>query len=153
MMSKVEQLLSLIQQIADERSFFFDKKEPGIGNKDTNEFVAELNRRAHVLFGTDYAEQKICGDTNHAVDYYFQDESTIVEVALTLRTPNSEFEKDILKALMAQENYPVDRLVLIGKPGAVQKCSMPSRTSIIDWAKRTHNLQIDVYDIQNNHGS
>jgi len=42
-MSKVKQLFSIIQQIADECPNFFERKGAGIGNKDTNAFVAELN--------------------------------------------------------------------------------------------------------------
>lgn len=151
--TKTRKLLEMIQVLADETAEFFVRKGQGKGNISTNIFVRELNHRAKVAFGQDYSEQKICGDTNHAVDYYFEDEATIVEVALSLWTPNSEFEKDILKALMAQESYPVQRLVLIGKKGSVMKCSMPSRKSIINWAERTHNLKIDVYDIENSYGS
>lgn len=150
-MSKVERLLRIIQEIADERPNFFVRKGQGTGNVDTNRFVAELRRRARIEFGADYSEKKICGDTNHAVDYYFHDEATIVEVALSLWTPNSEFEKDVLKALMAQEQYPVKRLILIGKPGSVAKCNSPSRKSIIDWVQRTHDLQVKVHEILNHH--
>jgi hypothetical protein len=150
--TKVDMLLKMIQQIADDHPNFFVRKGQGVGNLDTNLFVTELNKRALEEFGVDHSEKKICGETNHAVDYYFQDEAAIVEVALSLWTPNSEFEKDILKALMAQEHYPVKRLVLIGKPGSVEKCKSPSRKSIIDWARRTHSLNIEVHDILNNHG-
>ena len=150
---KTSDLLVLIQRLADERPLFFERKGQGSGNRDTNDFVAELRKRATAKFGEDYSEQKICGDSNHAVDYYFEDEATIVEVALSLWTPNSEFEKDILKALMAQAHYPVNRLILIGKQGSCAKCAMPGRVSIINWAKQMHDLKIDVYDIENNHGS
>lgn len=149
--TKTEKLREIIQRLADKKPQFFARKGAGKGNIDTNAFVADLNKRAIDVFGKDYSEQTICGDSNHAVDYYFEDEATIVEVALSLWTSNSEFEKDILKALMAQENYPVDRLVLIGKQGSVAKCASPSRASIIDWAGRSHQLTIDVYDIENNH--
>src|SRR5258708_2625052 len=114
--TKVDTLRKIVQAVADERARFFEIKGQGAGNYETNEFIARVRDRATGAFGQDFSEQRICGDSHHAVDFYFPDEATIVEIALGLRYPNSEFEKDVLKALMAQEHYPVERLVLIGKP-------------------------------------
>ncbi|MDP9194380.1 MAG: hypothetical protein M3P06_22000 [Acidobacteriota bacterium] len=72
----------------------------GDGGVQWTSCVAELRR----LFGTDLAEQTICGTNKFCVDYYFRDEATIVEVAMSLRNPTSEFERDILKAIMAQDD-------------------------------------------------
>ena len=44
------------------------------------------------------SERRLCGDTSFAADFFFQDDATIVEIALGLINPASEFEKDILKA-------------------------------------------------------
>ncbi len=149
--SKVDILLEIVQDIADGYPDFFTVKGPGLGNRDTNAFLKEVRNRANNAFGQDFSEQQICGDSDHAVDFYFEDEATIVEIALGLKNPNSEFEKDILKALLAQELYPVKRLALIGKPGARNACERPGRTAFQRWASQHHGLAIDVYDIQNNH--
>jgi hypothetical protein len=150
--TRADMLLKMIQQLADEHPEFFDTKGPGKGDHATNRFMAEIRQRAENTFGQDFSEQKMCGDTGHKVDFYFPDEATIVEIALSLRNPTTEFEKDILKALLAQEVHPVERLVLIGKPGAVRNCTRPGRQAFIDWARRTHSLNIEVHDILNNHG-
>ena len=149
--TKVESLQEIIQLVANERPIFFDIKGQGAGNLDTNGFIVEVRQRAQQKFGNDYSEKPICGTNGSKVDFYFEDEATVVEIALGLGSPNSEYEKDILKALLAQENYPVQRLVLIGKPGAYKQCSQPGRKAIRDWAFRQHNLIVDIYDIQNNH--
>lgn len=149
--TKVVVLREIIQLVANERPVFFGIKGEGTGNLDTNSFIAEVRHRAKNAFGKDFSEQRICGKTGSAVDFYFEDEATIVEIALGLGSPNSEYEKDIMKALLAQEAYPVERLVLIGKPGACKKCTQPGRTAIRDWAFRHHKLTVDVYDIDNNH--
>jgi hypothetical protein len=150
--TKVELLREIAQAVADERPAFFEVKGAGLGNKDSNEFMNEVRRRALTTFGVDYAEKRICGSTAHAVDFYFQDDATIVEIALTLKNPAPEFEKDILKALMAQaENYPVTSLVFISKPGAIKKCSSPGRSAIRQWALKHHNLTIEIHEINNIH--
>ncbi len=150
--TQVELLKEIIQATANERPTFFEIKGAGAGDKDSNAFMAEVRRRALNLFGVDYAEKKICGDSAHAVDFYFQEDATIVEIALTLRNPNTEFEKDILKALMAQEeNYPVKKLVFISKPGAVKACNRPGRRAMCRWALSNHNLTIEIVEIENIH--
>ncbi|CAG1001122.1 MAG: hypothetical protein IAE83_21615 [Anaerolinea sp.] len=149
--TKVETLREIIQSVADERPDFFKIKGEGAGNLDTNNFIAEVRQRAKRVFGKDFSERRICGETASAVDFYFEDEATIVEIALGLGLPNSEYEKDILKALLAQETYAVERLVLVGKPGALKQCAQPGRTAIRGWAFRHHKLIVDVYEIINNH--
>jgi hypothetical protein len=149
--SKVDALRDLIQQLADERPEFFDTKGQGPGNLDTNSFMVELRCRAKIAFGHDFAERHLAKAQSSAVDFYFDDEATIVEIALGLKNPNTEYEKDIFKALLAQECVSVNRLVLIGKPGACKTCTQPGRTAIREWAMRQHNLTVEVYDNKNNH--
>lgn len=151
--SKVIRLLEIVQQAANDRPALFDVKGAGSGDLDTNAFMADVRDRAIKVLGDDFSEKRICGDSHLAVDFYIPAEATIVEIALGLKHPNSEFEKDILKALMAQQEQNwVNRLVLIGKPGAVKQCSQPGRRAFMDWAKDKHNVVIDVYDIKNNVG-
>lgn len=149
--TKVDTLLAIIQQVANERPTFFHVKGEGAGDRDTNDFMREVRRRALAVFGQDCSEKRICGSNNSAVDFYFEDEATIVEIALGLRLPMSEYEKDIFKALMAQETVPVTRLVMIGKAGASLTCARPGRLAVREWAKRHHGLTVDVYDIENIH--
>jgi hypothetical protein len=146
--TRAERLLELAQEVANERPILFVSKGLGVGDKDTNAFVSELRRRAAEAFGKDHAEQTICGASGLRVDYYFPEAATIVEVAFLLKNSPSEFEKDVLKAILAQESgQPANQLVFIAKPGAVKRCSAPDRRSIIEWAARAHNLTISVYEI------
>ena len=102
-------------------------------------------------FGQDaahFSEQAICGANGLKPDFYFREEETIVEVALGLPNPSSEFEKDILKAIMAQElGMPVRLLFFISRAGASKKCSQPGRTAMREWALRNHNLAIEIHDL------
>ncbi len=146
--NKAETIRELAQQVASETEGFFVVNGPSVGDKLTNGFMAQLRARATATFGHDYAEQRICGTNKLAVDYYFPDEGTIVEIALSLRNANSEFERDILKALMAQEAaHRVERLVFISRPGALKQHSSPSSQAIFAWAQRSHQLHIEVHDL------
>jgi hypothetical protein len=142
------QLLVLAREIASETPDFQLVRGPGAGDVANHEFMRQLRKRALALFGTDYSEKKLCGDNSLAVDFYFPEEQTAVEIALGLPNPASEFEKDVLKAIMAQEyECPVHRLFFISRPGAVKKCSQPGRTAVRNWAEKKHGLLIEVHEL------
>ena len=146
--ARSQTLFRLANDLALATPDFFEKKGPGKGNYATNDFVFELSRKARETFGEDCSEKNICGRNSLAVDYYFPDEQTIVEIAFGLRNPNSEFEKDVLKAVMAlDEGNRVSKLVFISKPGAQKKCEQPGRRAVIDWLRSAHGIQVSVHDL------
>lgn len=145
---KALQLLDLAKEIASADADFQAPLGPGDGDRRTAKFMEALRDRAVASFGVDYSEKKICGQTSLAVDFYFPDEMTIVEVALGLPNPASEFEKDILKAIMAQEDGTrVRRLFFISRPGAAKKCAQPGRSAFSQWALSKHDLAVEVHDL------
>lgn len=145
---KVTRLLALARQIASADTAFHSVLGPGDGDRRTQKFMLELRKHAQHEFGIDYAECKVCGETSLAVDFYFPDEETIVEVALGLPNPGSEFEKDVLKAIMAQElGNKVRRLVFISRPGSVKKCAQPGRRAVIRWAHSKHKLEVEILEL------
>lgn len=148
MEGNLEILLQEAQNIMNSIPNFFRKNGPGEGNLITNDFMNKIRERMLLNSSEDYSEKKICNDNKFAVDFYFPKESTIVEIALGLRSPNSEYEKDILKAIIAKENgLPVNRLIFISKIGAKKKCNQPARKNLKDWLKRCHNIQIDIWEL------
>jgi len=146
--TKAEHIVLITQQLADERPGFFAIKGAGAGDRDTNAFMVELRRRAVAALATDYSERSICGSNKLTVDFYIPDERTVIEVALSLRNPGSEFERDILKALMAAEaGNAVDTLLLISKPGGRKRTDQPGARAIIDWVQAQHGLRVIVHDL------
>ena len=144
---KVTWLLALARQIASVDTGFHSVLGPGDGDRRTQKFMLELRRHALHEFGSDYAERKVCGETSLAVDFYFPEEETIVEVALGLPNPGSEFEKDVLKAIMAQElGNKVRRLVLSRGLGAQRLCTTGTqgRDSV---GGLKHKLQVEVLEL------
>src|SRR5258708_21221186 len=95
-------LLALAREIASASPKFHAVLWPGVGDRATHALMRQLRERAVDAFGKDCSEWKVCDEASLAVDFYFSEEGTIVEVALGLPNPASEFEKDILKAIMAQ---------------------------------------------------
>ena len=127
---------------------FLNANGHGKGNKVTNSFMNQLRERMFDLLKEDCSEKKICEDNELAVDYYFKDESTIVEIALGLKKPNSEYEKDVLKAIIAQENgLSVSRLIFIAKSGAKKKCNQPARNRIKEWLKENYKIELEVWEL------
>jgi hypothetical protein len=141
-------LVAMAREIASSRPDFQAVLGPGAGDHATGSFMAELRQRAADAFGEDCSEKKICGENSLAVDFYFEEEGTIVEVALGLPNPSTEFEKDILKAIMAQDcGNSVRRLVFVSRPGAEKKCNQPGRSAVRKWAYSKHGLLIEVNDL------
>ena len=150
-MQKHEQLFELAQKLVDERESFLARKMPGAGNLDTNSFMNELRSRAKATFGVDYAEAKLCEGTKFAVDYYFPEEATVVEIALSLRNSGNEFERDLFKVILAQEaGNSVKKLVFISKPGAKDRCGMGSTKAIKNWFERARATQIEIREFVGN---
>lgn len=145
---KPAHLLMLPRDIASASADFQKVRGPGAGDHATQRFMRHLRDRAREAFGVDYSERKLCGETSLAVDFYFPDEATIVEVALGLPNPASEFEKDILKALMARDfGHGVRRLFFISRAGAIKKCSQPGRSAVKQWASAKHQLVVEVHEL------
>jgi len=148
MAAKAEALLALAVQLAKDTQGFFSKRGPGLGNKVTEDFMRALRKSAEKEFEADYSEVRISQEANTRFDFYFADEATVVEVALGLSNPNSEFEKDILKALLAREaGKSVRRLVFIAKQGAEKRHSQASSAEIIRLVRQQFGIDIEVTDI------
>ena len=147
-MKQVDRLFEIAQQLASNDPVFFRVKGPGVGNRSTNLFMQSLRAQVQEEFGPRLAERKLSGDSELRVDFYLEKEATIVEVALGLKKPNSEFEKDIMKALMAKdEGHAVKRIVFISKPGGEKKCNQPGRRDIIQWVEAKHQITVQVRDL------
>jgi hypothetical protein len=99
-------------------------------------------------FCRDYSEKKVCGQTGYSFDFYIGEEETVVEISLGLNNPNSEFERDILKCLLAQEaGTRIKKLVFICKaPGRAQK-DWRGPAAIIEFMMRRFQIEVSVMPI------
>ena len=148
-MNKASELIKIAQDLASDTPEFHSIKGPGKGDHATKDFMRTMREIAHNAFGQDYAEKKISGDTNFAVDFWFPDEMTIVEFALTLRNSSSEFHKDIFKALLAVDSgKEVQKLVFISKPGAIKRHNEPASKAIRDWLNKKYGIKTTIIELE-----
>jgi hypothetical protein len=148
MQNHVDTLAGLASALAARTPDFQAVKGAGEGDHATNSFMRHLRADAEAALRADFSEKKICGNNSFAADFYFPAEGAIVEVALGLHNPASEFEKDILKAFMARESgHLVRRLVFIARAGAAKKCAQPGRSAVIAWARAKHDLAIEIREL------
>jgi hypothetical protein len=148
-MNKTFELIKIAQNLASNTPAFHSIKGPGIGDHATKAFMLAIQKLAHDAFGYDYSEKKISRPTNFAVDFYFPDEMTVVEFALTLRNSSSEFHKDIFKVLLAVDSgEEVNKLVFISKPGAIKRHSEPASKAITNWLKKKYEIEIKIIELK-----
>lgn len=148
MVTKAERLLLMAQEIVEATPGFFTVVGEGAGNVRANAFMSQLRSKAKNSFGIDHSEAKICGNNKFSVDFYFPDEETAVEIAGMLSAPNSEYEKDIFKCLLAQERGATIRhLVFIAKPGASRVQEQAGRAAIAQFVLQKFGLQIKVEEL------
>lgn len=153
-MTKTDEIVRLAQEVAADSPAFFKVQRPGAGNRETNAFMAELHGRVVSAIGPGYEERRICGTNKLAVDFYVPEEEVIVEVALGLKNPNSEFERDVLKAVLAQDNgHAVERLVFVCKPGGALRTGRAGAMAITSWVEQHHRITVEVRELQERPGN
>jgi hypothetical protein len=144
-----ERLCVLAQRIAEGMPDFFNTKGPGKGDHATAEFVRLLRQAARRMFGTDFSEKPACTSVGFRFDFFFPVEGVAVEFAFGLHNPNSEFERDIFKCLLAiDDGCPVKKLMLIGKPGALGRLNARAPKSINSFAKKRFGLVVEIFELQ-----
>lgn len=144
-----DQLCIIAQEIADCVPGFFEKKGPGAGDRATADYVRSLQCAAKEFFGLDLSEKKVCKSAGFKFDYCFPEERVAVEFAFGLHNPISEFERDVLKCLLAiDDGCPVERLILMGKPGAIARLSAPAPLAITRFVRKRFGLVVEVMELR-----
>ena len=147
-MSKTQQIIDVARKIAKKTRGFNIPKRQGEGNIATNRFMAKLRERVEHRLGFNYSEKRFSDDIDSKVDFYIPEEKTIIEIALSLRNPSSEFHKDILKALLAKDNgWEVNRLVFVAKPDAEKNHDRPLSQKIKEWLEEHHSITVEIEEL------
>lgn len=153
-LAKSEHLLLLAQGIAEQTSRFFEKKGPGAGDHAAGAFVHALRQLAKDVFGADYSEKVVCKAAGFRFDFFFADEETAVEFAFGLHNPNSEFERDILKCILAiEDGCKVRKLILVGKPGAIARLGAPAPKAIVALVGKRFDLAVEILELRSSQHS
>lgn len=150
-MALTEDLLRLIHETAATIPTFDHRLGPGAdkGNGATKQFVLQVNEIVRSRWPSEVAiKQSAIPNAELDFDFYIPSEETALEIALSIRNPVSEYEKDIFKALLARDHgLPITRLVLVGKNDSVKTRSIPGSKAIRDWAQSKTGLIVEVLEI------
>jgi hypothetical protein len=150
-MAIIDELLRVIHDTAAAIPTFDHRLGPGAekGNGATAQYVRQVNEIVRSRWPAEVIiNQPAIPKAGLDFDFYVPSEQTAVEIALSIRNPVSEFEKDVFKALMAGEHgLPVKRLILVGKNGSVKIRNMPGSRAIMEWAQNKGGLTVEVHEI------
>ena len=145
----VSRLFMAAQRIAEQTPDFFKVKGPGVGDHASLVFMVALRKISRDMFGAKcLSEHRVCKGAAFAVDFYFPDEAIVVEVALSLDKPISEYERDIFKCLLARDKgCAVRRLLFIAKPGGYRKNNAPGPQAIARFVREKFELEIEILEL------
>jgi hypothetical protein len=150
-MSIADEIFDLAQSLAAEIPGFERRRGPGreAGDGMTQSFIRALDEQVSRRWPAAVDLQRsVANGVGYTFDYFIESEHTAVEIALSLRNPLSEFEKDVFKAILAKEaGLAVRRLVLIGRKGAEDRLKAPGPKAIISWLAQHRGIEVLVKDL------
>jgi hypothetical protein len=94
------------------------------------------------------ANQFLSKANRQSVDFWIEDEQTILEVEYSLWSSDPLLEREVFKALLAKDaGKDVRHLILIGDPGSVRRWQTPTPQSVIDWVRRVHQIRVLIWEL------
>jgi hypothetical protein len=146
-----DQLFEIAQQIASRTPNFQECIGPGkeAGNGVTTAFLRSVDTAVADNWPTQVRLQEPAAPgVKYSFDYFIPAESTAVEIALSLRNFVTEFEKDIFKAILANEaDKGITKLILIGKAGSVKRQNGTGPNAIKRWVQQNCGIKIEVREL------
>ena len=147
-MSKAERIFQLAQEGADAYRMF-KARRAGAGAPYVNEVINHLKFLVVQEFGTGVVNQFLSKENRQSVDFWLEDEQTIMEMEFDIFSSPPVLEKEIFKALLAKDaGKDVRHLILVGDPGSVLLLQAPTPVSIIDWVERRHQIRVQIRELK-----
>lgn len=134
-MTDLATLHKLADDLARKDRRFNVKKGPGRGDRATARYMAKLNKAAKRRMGKGVRiEKPVMKGTRLTFDFFLPRERTAVEVSLHRYV--SEFEKDLLKALLAKHGgTPIRKLVFFTRVEGQKFRESPSARAGMQYLK------------------
>lgn len=147
-MSKARRVAEIAQAVALDLHVF-EPRGQGLGNRVTNEAMRDINRQVEREFGASVVEVALVDSSKQTVDFYFEDEATIVEIEFGLSNPYPCLEKDAFKAIIARDaGKKVEKLVFIGDPGSEKRLAAAAPRTIAGWLAKHRGIAIEVIELR-----
>jgi hypothetical protein len=147
-MTKAEHIFHLAQEDAD-AYHMFALRRAGAAAPFVNEVINHLKFLVSQKFDAGIVNQSLNEPSRQTVDFWLEDEHTIMEVEFNILSSPPVLEKEIFKTLLAKDaGKDVRHLILIGDPGSVQLLQAPTAAAIINWAQRHHQIRVQVWELK-----
>ncbi len=147
-MTKAERIFKLAQEGADAYRMF-KARRAGAGTPYVNEVINHLKFLVAQEFGTGAVNQFLSKENRQSVDFWLEDEQTIMEIEFNIFSSPPVLEKEVFKALLAKDaGKDVRHLILIGDPGSVLLSQAPTPVSIINWVERRHQIRVQIWELK-----
>jgi hypothetical protein len=147
-MDKAERIFQLAQQGADAYGMYKARRAGG-GTPYISEVINHLKFLVVQEFGAEAVDQFLGKESHQSVDFWLEDEQTIVEMEFDVFSSPPVLEKEIFKALLAKDaGKDVRHPILIGDPGSALLSRAPTPSSIIDWVARHHQIKVRVWELK-----
>lgn len=147
-MSKAEQIFRLAQEVAASYDLL-NARRAGSGDSYTREVINCLKSRVIEELGAGVVNQFLSKANRQAVDFWLEEEQTIMSVEHILWSSEPSLEKEIFKALLAQDaGKDVRHLILIGDPGSIRRWQTPTPSSVMDWLGRKHGIHVQLWELR-----
>ena len=151
-MSKAERIFQLAQEGADAYRMF-KARRAGAGTPYVNEVINHLKSLVVQEFGTGAVNQFLSKEARQSVDFWLEDEQTIIEMEFDILSSPPVLEREVFKALLAKDGgNDVRHLILIGDPGSALLAQAPTPASIINWVERRHQLRVQIWELKDKNG-
>ncbi len=147
-MSKAERIFQLAQEVVAAYDLL-NARRANSGDLYTREVIDHLKFLVMEEFGPGAANQFLSKANRQSVDFWIENEQTIVELEYSLGNSDPLLEKEVFKALLAKEaGHDVRHLILIGDPGSVRRWQTPTPRSVMAWVERHHEIRVQLWELR-----
>ena len=147
-MKKTERILQLAQENANSYRIFALRRS-GAATPFVNEVINHLKFVVAQELGGGVVNQTLNQASHQTVDFWLEDEFTILQMEFNILSSPPVLEREIFKALLAKDaGMDVRYLILIGDPGSVMIAQTPTAIALKDWVERRHQIQVQIWELK-----
>jgi hypothetical protein len=127
----------------------FKARRAGAGIPYVDEVINHLKLLVVREFGNGVVNQFLNKENRQSVDFWLEDEQTIMEIEFNTFNSPPVLARQVFKALLAKDaGKDVRQLILIGDPGSVLIAQAPTPVSIINWVERRHQIRVQIWELK-----
>jgi hypothetical protein len=126
----------------------FKGRRLGGGPHYINEIINHLKLTVAREMGEKTIDQFLNNENRQAVDFWLEDEQTIMEIEFNIFSSPPILERTIFKALLAQDaGKDVRKLIVIADSGSGVLLKAPIPQSIINWVCKKYKISILIWEL------